>query len=303
MTKILNNTTIGELIFDKTELFCVNSNTTVEEASRLMKEKNILSVPVWDADKAQYVGILDAFEIMRFATLGLFEENVFSDDLFSKFQFANETVGSLISKAPRSQRIVVFDTTDPVIAAVRALQQDHRALVRTKEGFQSTYRMLSQSDLIDFIDRNSADLKGIMDQRIEELGLANPVGEEVFAISANEMAARGFYHMFQKNLNAIGVLGLKGEMVGNLSASDLRGLNSKSLSNLQLPAMQFLQAMTGEIPPHPVTCPIGAHLDEVVAKMTAAKIHRVWVTNSAQKPLGLITATDVLRCFAPTESK
>jgi predicted transcriptional regulator len=109
MASLLETTHLGQLIFDKKELYQVFTNTKVEEAARFMKEKKILAVPVFDREKNQYVGILDMFDIMRFTTVGFFEESVFNDSFFSDFQFGIEEVGQIVEKSSRSRRIVVSE--------------------------------------------------------------------------------------------------------------------------------------------------------------------------------------------------
>jgi predicted transcriptional regulator len=89
-------------------LIQVFTDTKVEEAANLMKEKKILAVPVFDRTKGQYVGILDMFDVMRFTALGFFEESVFNDNLFSNFQFETEEVGQIIARSTRSRRILVI---------------------------------------------------------------------------------------------------------------------------------------------------------------------------------------------------
>ena len=157
MNKVLQ-TTLGELIFDKKELIFAQSHMKVEEVAEIMKKKDILSVPVWDEDKRQYIGLVDMFEIMRFAIAGITEEQVFRDDLFTKFQWSEETVGELVSKSSRAQRICVFNTTDPLQAALHLFSEsDHRGLVRIPKDettFQSSYRVVSQMDIIRYLFKN-----------------------------------------------------------------------------------------------------------------------------------------------------
>ena len=130
----------------------------VEEVAEIMKKKDILSVPVWNEDKKQYIGLVDMFEIMRFVVAGLTEEQVFRDDLFTKFKWPEETVGDLIAQSLRSQRICVFNTTDPLRAALHAFSEnDHRGLVRISKDettFQSSYRVVSQMDIVRYFLKN-----------------------------------------------------------------------------------------------------------------------------------------------------
>jgi hypothetical protein len=79
------------------------------------------------------------FDVMRFTALGFFEDQIFSDDLFTQFEFSVATVEELINKSSRAQRIVVLDSADSVVTAINHLNEtDHRALVKlSKSSFES----------------------------------------------------------------------------------------------------------------------------------------------------------------------
>jgi len=301
MAESVLRTTLGELIFDKNALIQVSSETTVEDAAKMMKKHNIISAPVFDSSKGQYIGIIDMFEIMRFTAVGFFEESIFKDDLFTKFEFSKETVGDLVQKSQRCQRILSYEGSEPIIAAIRNLGElDHRALVRTVDdkSFQKVYRIITQTDLVRFIQKHEGKLQKYLDKRIDELGLANPLGTPTVCITTKDKAVVGFYKMFYNKVNAVAVVDESGKLVANLSCSDLRGLSSDTIQYVRLPPLSFIQSMTGEKPSRPITCRVKDHLNLVIDQMVSANVHRVWITDSAEKPIGVVTLTDVLRCFA-----
>jgi len=227
------------------------------------------------------------------------------------FQTVNgqlKTAEELVSKAARARRIIVFDATDPLRGALRALTEvDHRALVRIEKDeqtFHSSYRMLSQMDIVRYLYKNIDYLQDYADKRIEEIGLVNPLGNSVVSITTTNRTATAFYKMFYNQVNAVAVIDDVGRIVANLSASDLRGLTSDKLSYLKLPPLQFLEKMNiGRKPAHVVTCSSHELLSGVIAKAVTSNVHRVWVTNSAQNPIGVVTLTDILRTFyVPSQS-
>ena len=85
----------------------------------------------------------------------------------------------------------------------------------------------------------------IVNKRIEELGFVNPLGNSVISVSTSDKAIDAFIKMFYHKVNAVAVIDSLGCLAANLSASDLRGLDSNSLKYLNLPPLEFLQAMTG----------------------------------------------------------
>jgi CBS domain-containing protein len=137
----------------------------------------------------------------------------------------------------------------------------------------------------------------------------NPLGGPIISITTNDRAVDGFLKMFNREVNAVAVVDEKGALVSNLSASDLAGLSAKNIHCLKQPPLHFLEVMQSsnffqfsltfpdKKAPVPVTCSSKTHLTEVIEKLIGAKIHRVWVVNSAQQPIGVVTLTDVLRSF------
>lgn len=301
---------MGEIIFDKKELISVNTDTKIEEVAKIMKDRDILSVPVWDNAKHQYVGLLDVFEIMRFTAAGFFEESVFKDDLFTKFEWSVETAGDLVAKSSRAKRIAVMSATDPLKSAIRALSDvDHRALVHIpmdEKTFQPSYRMVSQMDVVRYIFKHIDDptFKNCTSKRIEEMGLVNPLGNAVISVTTQDRAATAFYRMFYNQVNAVAVVDEAGKLVANISASDLRGLSSATLPYLRLPALEFLKKMAeGKKPAHVLSCYSHELLSGVISKVVTANVHRVWVINAAQNPIGVVTLTDIISTFVPTPAQ
>jgi len=289
--------TLGEIIFDKKELIRVESDMKVEEVAAIFDVHNILSAPVWDKEQNQYIGIVDMFEIMRFTAAGLKEQLVFKDDLFSSFEFAEETVKELISKSNRSKRICVFDATDPLYAAIRPLSQnDHTVLVRAydEKDFKSTYRVVCQSDVVQHLYKNCDSVQQLCGRKIKELGVTK---SPVIGITTKQTALEGLYEMFQHQINAVAVVDDESKLVGTLSVSDLRGINASIVQDLNLPVLDFLKKLQRF--EKPVTCGYEDSLREVMSKITSAHIRRVWlVEKSMQKPQAVLTLTDILRFFA-----
>jgi CBS domain containing-hemolysin-like protein len=55
---------LKELVEHKRKLIYVHSDTTVKECTDLLKQKEILSVPVYDKEKKEFIGIVDVLDIM-----------------------------------------------------------------------------------------------------------------------------------------------------------------------------------------------------------------------------------------------
>jgi CBS domain-containing protein len=109
-----------------------------------------------------------------------------------------------------------------------------------------------------------------------------------------QSALDGFRKMYIQGVSSVAVVSVvDGHLVANLSASDVRGVTSENVRDVQEPVMSFLTRHYQK-PYHPVTSYASEKLYDVVLKMITAKVHRVWVVDAAYKPIGIVTISDIL---------
>ncbi len=123
-------------------------------------------------------------------------------------------------------------------------------------------------------------------------------------------AAQAFALMTAGMVTAVGVIDGAGSLIGNLSATDLKGLTRDAFHYLLVPVLTFLSSTyvaataTSAIPvprprSNPVTVTPVASLGFVLETMTRENLHRVWVVDSdtTRRPVGIVSMTDLIRAF------
>ena len=108
--------------------------------------------------------------------------------------------------------------------------------------------------------------------------------------------------MFLHRKNAVAVVDKDGRLIANLSCSDLRGLHRGNLDTLLLPVYEFLEISSkdregGLLPDQLRNATPDTPLDVVVNMMLESHIHRVWLTNDNDEPVGVVSITDILCLF------
>lgn len=83
------------------------------------------------------------------------------------------------------------------------------------------------------------------------------------------------------------------KIVGNLSESDLRGLNTDRLLDLLFPVLDYLKQFHGVVR-KPVTVTVDSTFEQVVDKVLSEKVHRVWVVDAQNKPIGALSMSDIV---------
>ncbi|KAM6602283.1 hypothetical protein CsatA_021892 [Cannabis sativa] len=183
----------------------------------------------------------------------------------------------------------------------------------------SSYKMLTQMDLLVFLRQHDIELKNITSKSITELGA---ITDTVFAISDRTKVIDAIKSMRMALLNAVPIIqsqdtleedpkqlinGRGRKIIGTFSATDLRGCHLSSMQTwLPLTALEFTEAIStsplfqsnnsAEPPKREiVACGIESTLAQVIEKAVTNYVHRVWVVDSNGLLRGLVSLTDIIR--------
>ncbi len=160
--------------------------------------------------------------------------------------------------------------------------------------------LLSQSDVVRFLAETPLALAAFGDATIASLNLGHARGG-VAAVTARVPTVEALMHMLSRDVSSVAVVDATGELIGNLSASDLRGIAGGALSDLALPVGEFLRRDVRQ--QTLVTCTAESAFRTAVHRMAQARVHRVYVVGAQGKePQGIVTCTDVLQAVLAMES-
>ncbi|XP_018851722.2 SNF1-related protein kinase regulatory subunit gamma-like PV42a [Juglans regia] len=179
----------------------------------------------------------------------------------------------------------------------------------------SSYRMLTQMDLLMFLKEHASDIQGIISRTVRESGA---VTANVFAITERTTVIEAIKCMRAAMLNAVPIIrastdahedhsqlknGRGRKLVGTFSATDLRGCHLATLQSwLPLSALDFTESVSksplyeaSDSPRELVTCVAESSLAEVIDKAVTKHVHRVWVVDQQGLLVGLVSLTDMIR--------
>ncbi|KAG2723109.1 hypothetical protein I3760_02G157400 [Carya illinoinensis] len=162
----------------------------------------------------------------------------------------------------------------------------------------SSYRMLTQMDLLRFLKEHAFDIQGIISLTVRESGA---VTANVFAITDRTTVIEAIKCMRAAMLNAVPIVrastdapaqdyvmqGRGRKLIGTFSATDLRGRLLATLQSwLPLSALDFTESVSksplyasSDSPRELVTCVAESSLAEVIDKAVTRHVHRVWVVD------------------------
>jgi len=279
-------------------LISVDPSATGGEALEKMKENNITSLPVLNGDTV--IGILDIRNVMFFLAWGKYkvsssdQQPAFCDD---KVSYATRNVADLIAVGQSDGgRVWDFDGKEPVQSVMEPFSKGvHRALINVS----GTRRLLTQTDIVRWIATNHA-LNRITEKTLEQLGLTKGA---VISVPDTSSALEAFRKASQNEVSAVAIVDHKNQrLIGNLSGSDLRGLDGCCIRKVEKPVTEFLAEM------HPTSLnPIVVHKGDTLTyalfKILSLKVHRVWVIDVAHIPIAVITMGDILAKFSVFSSE
>ena len=96
----------------------------------------------------------------------------------------------------------------------------------------------------------------------------------------------------ENKLEAVAVVNGEGQLTGQLSAQDLRGLAANLFPSLEKPIHEFIekQKKAG-------TCTPEIKLKEVIKLLAASGDHRLWIIDKDNVPLGVVSVGDVMKAL------
>lgn len=349
---LLERTNVQELCKAGQKVVLLEHNQTISDALKSMSKSQILSAPMVIAPdieevagggemSPQLLGWIDVADILRaflqhlhdaghklptqmLALMNLLEKEgpVFSDRLLVTIRgvedrglvFQAEGASTTLLDAIRNVFLRPVDGETKVV---------HRLAVFDPHG--EITNVISQTDVMRFLLSHVDELGGVADKSLEQLGLLTGK-PPVLSVNPHVPALLAYAQLAAQQVSGAPVVTDSGELIANLSISDIRAITAEQFGALALPVAEFLavehgtaylgySASTSEHARHPFfasanraggpakgdiqlfTVKRDTTLRELLHKIVGEHIHRVYVVDRDEEPRvqAVITPTDVLR--------
>jgi len=285
------STTVDTLVVDKKEVYVVQSTDTLQTALDTMQKHNILSLPVMDPSQ-NICGMLGIMDILVYVAWAPYFETGAQPEGFTKL---DSPISSVLGLTSESRHIYVIEPSLPVERLATPFSNGlHRVLIKVNE--QNGLKILSQSDIVRFLYKHRSELTPIVSKKLSTLNCT----KVVFSITDSESTLDGFKLMAIEKVPAVAVTNAStGEIIANLSASDLRGISSENISDVSLPVIDYLKKRKGANNVKALVVTMENTLLDVMQLIVENKIHRLWIVESKEhpKPVGVVTLTDIFKSF------
>jgi len=302
-------------------------STTIRDALSILEKNMILSAPVLSGD-GRLVGFVDVLDIIlyiaRLVPTNINWELASEDQMKEFFQSARKFDDTPLSEVIEYVRDILL-YSDRAIRVTRNTSITelvdifyngaHRVPVMSDDGLK-LLGVISQTDLMNIL----VQCMGLLHRAERTKTLAElEFGEKESLITVHSLekvvdVLKRMNQVLKKPVSAVPVVDGDGKLIANFSASNLTGLNQANFGNLLLGVYEFLlkareegkekfqKAFQGLKSLHPITCTMESTFQSVVFNMVTNRVHHLWVVDKEEKPVGVVSMTDLFKVFLPWAS-
>jgi CBS-domain-containing membrane protein len=290
---------------DQNAIISVGADAPVSEAFQVLIKNGVLAAPVFDYTENKYCYMFSIRDVVYHALRVLDETQFTNEDIpamtfmTEKDHFRNYKVKDIVGHKEKLVEVGTEDTVDKVVAQM-VQANAHRVVSLNKDG--SLNNIITQSRVVECLVQLfdvSPSLGALGKQTVKDLGLAKT--GSLVSVRDSDKAVQAFRLMCENNVSGLPVLSSNNTLVGNISESDLRAIqsNAQYLKLLYLPVSEYLEAMkkhprTSKKGQDVVKCELIDTYRTVVERVVESRVHRCYVVDDAGLLIGVISLQNLL---------
>jgi len=272
----------------------LNADDSISKAMQTLAQQGITAAPVYDMAKKDFIGFVDVLDLTIFIVY-VFQENYqkhphLYDPKELKQRFAMP-IREVINASKRDPFWTVNANETVEFLISNFLKMGIHRVPVSDNG--QIIGIVSQSDVVRLLHRSNQYLTATTTKTIQELGLDTGIA---YSVRNDATLIEAFNAIIANNVTGIAIVNFSnGEIINNLSASDLKGITEASFFRLEA---QLHTIFAGSPKMPPVTCTSNTKLQDVLSMIEKTGVHRVYVVDEQNRPKSVITLTDILTLFS-----
>jgi len=265
-------------------VICLDQTFTVSDALQLLYTNGIHSAPVISEETRGCIGSVDVLDLLSYILTVALDSPSWAVEVSMRFR---TPIYRAIDFSKKNAFIPFLETATLLEVMPNLSLATHRMPIINATS--NVVGILSQSDILEFVRRKLDDKS---DDQVNTLGrklvadLSYPT--KVVSISNNSTLLTAFEMLSTNRLNGIAVVNQHGVLVGNVSASDFKGVSQNNFVNMGITLQQYITTK-----PYVVTTK--DTFASTVRMMSNNVLNRVYVVTADMKPVGVITLTDMMK--------
>jgi CBS-domain-containing membrane protein len=307
--RLFGEKSVSVLLTGKKLIFFTPSQT-IESALKILTENNIQGAPIeafhdekkvaiGKRKKSKWLGIISILDLVK-EVLKEFDANMLDNEKQQQ-QLLNKTLGKLWEEKNLSTKSPFFSVyrSETIEELLMLFGRGIHRVAVTDEA-DNILHIVTQSTVVGYIAEHNQHLGKLVDLTMQELGFL----KKVFTVNRKQTTIEALKVITDNKISAVAIVDDEGKLVGNLSASDLKGLIKLSngkfsgdfFTPLRLPVGDFLskiREMHGKSKTFILTCTPTTKLKEVVQLLAKEHVHRIFIVDTHNKPCGIVSLTDI----------
>jgi len=225
-----------------------------------------------------------------------------SDDLtlikIRAADFRLRSVADLIDLSRRDPFVVLSSDRTLKEAITHYLNGIHRIAV-CEPGTTDIFGVLTQMDILNNLDVESNEFVEHFPELNTEIWKSQFKNSRTpITVPYSKVTINAFLWMYFNRVTSVGVVTEEGKLWSVLSVSDLKALHSITFDRLTKSLKYFipedLRKALGQPENLLVQCKANATVKDVIHTMKTNNVHRVFIVDSTNVPIGIVTLTDLL---------
>eukprot|EP01123_Difflugia_compressa_P014725 TRINITY_DN794_c2_g1_i1.p1 TRINITY_DN794_c2_g1~~TRINITY_DN794_c2_g1_i1.p1 ORF type:complete len:309 (+),score=63.37 TRINITY_DN794_c2_g1_i1:73-999(+) len=293
--------TLDKLVSSQ-KLITVKHTNTIEQVVKILAENQIHAAPVLDGDSC--IGFVDMLDVVTHVIKVAPEPEKIEVEELKSLQMAGramafEEVQHVLNASGRDPYIP-FQATSVASNAIDHFARGlHRVLLLDNEG--KPLHTVSQSDFVNYLAQLSFEGKlkhvGYLQEKLHNIGFGAVVPTTVLQ---TDSVIKAITILNEKKLGAIAVVDENGKLVGNFSATDLRGLYTEAWPHFKWSVRDYLLKYSPGSIGNVVKLTKENTLADVLKIFKEKRIHQLYIVHSDDKPIGVVSLTDVMKFVRDT---
>eukprot|EP01134_Creolimax_fragrantissima_P005795 CFRG5795T1 len=294
----LERYTCYELIPESSKMIVFDNQLLVRKAFFALLKNEIRSAPVWDHKLQTFVGMVtvtDYINILR-------KYHNDPDELVR--QLDTNKIEDWRRNLALSPHMINIGPKDDLYVATNTLLSNniHRLPVLDRSTGNPLF-IITHKRVLSFIHQHfAAESLTALDITLDRLQLGS-IGGEIHTATLDTHLIDVLNIFVEKKVSAVPIVNNDGVVTGVYAKFDVIILaRERACNDLDVPLKQAIGASTHKYDKvH--TCRTTDSLRHVIDKIVRARVHRLIVTDSNQKPAGIISLSDILAYLLGTQAK
>jgi len=277
----------------------VSKQDTLGAAFEMISAHRISSVPVWNSSRRVYERFIDILDIVSYvvSSLGTPETGLALTALPTIATLPDFSVNAVDwSHANVKSPYEPMDDRASILHAMEWMRKTGAQRIPVVDNAGELQTIVTESGILKFLHAEVVQFP----QHVASLAQLNLSSTPFHAIQSTARAIDAFRLIAKHRVGAVAVLNEKHEIVGNISATDLRVINSTGgfSATLFLPAYYFTRLCREPNSPtaEPIVATSATTLAEVIKNLVTHKIHQIYVTKgSSNEVSGVVDLRSILQ--------